>query len=77
MPPKYEHKDIDYFRPGMCQTCGEPTYHKPITATRRSGRDETLWKCEACGAEVHVLERIENEFELLSEYIMRTFFPKS
>lgn len=77
MPPRYVHRDVSYFRPGQCLTCGEPTYHKPITAKRPSGREETLWKCEGCDAETHVLERVENEFELLAEYVRRAFLGES
>jgi hypothetical protein len=77
MPTTYVHQNIEYFRPGHCSTCGAPTYHKPVTARRPSGREETLWVCEGCGAESHILERVENEFELLAEYIRRTYFGES
>jgi len=77
MPPTYVHKDITFFRPGMCSTCGTATYHKPLSKRRPSGSEETLWQCEGCGAESRILERVENEFELLAEYVRRTYFGES
>ena len=77
MPPTYVHEDINFFRPGMCSTCGAATYHKPLSKRRPSGREETLWQCEGCGAESRILERVENEFELLAEYVRRTYFEES
>ena len=32
--PTYQHKDVNFFRPGICSTCGTATYHKPIGMTR-------------------------------------------
>ena len=77
MPPTYVHQDIAFFRPGMCSTCGTATYHKPTTARRPSGRLETLWQCEGCGAESRILERVDNEFELLAEYVRRTYLEET
>ena len=73
MAPTYQHRDLDYFRLGQCQVCGIPTYHKPVSATRRSGRSESLWQCEQCRSETAIIERVENELELFAEYVRRTY----
>ena len=77
MPPTHMHKDLAYFRLGLCNTCGEATYHKPVNGRSPSGREICLWQCEICGTDAHVLERVENEFELLAEYVRRTYFGQT
>jgi hypothetical protein len=77
MPPTYVHCDITYFRPGACSTCGNATYHRPVTARRPSGREETLWQCEGCGAESRVLENVDNELELFADYVRRTYLDET
>ena len=67
--PSYTHRDNDYFRLGQCQVCGAPTYHMPLQRMRRSGRTETVWRCEGCQAEHAILEPVENELELFAAYV--------